>query len=114
MRSDIDDLEELLQESLDELRNGTNSEIFELGIAYTAIRDIAMSASWTILGAPCFSSDAPYRLPNPPPLEIGTYRQAMLARHSSTRGTEITVELDKAVKEIIDAPFGRWINSLRT
>jgi predicted nucleotidyltransferase len=113
MRSDIDDLEKLLQESVNELRNGTKSEVYELGITYTAIRDIAMSASWALLGAPCFSSDAPYRLPNPPPLQIGTYRQAMLARHSSTRGTEISVELDKAVKEIVDAPFGRWINSLR-
>jgi predicted nucleotidyltransferase len=113
MRRDINDLEELLQESVNELRNGTKSEVYELGIAYTAIRDIAMSASWAMLGVPCFSSDAPYRLPNPPPLQIGTYRQAMLARHSSTRGAEIPVELEMAVKEIVNAPFGRWINSLR-
>lgn len=113
MRSDIDDLEELLQESLNELRNGTKSEVYELGIAYTAIRDIAMSASWSILGAPCFSSDAPYRLPNPPPLQIGTYKQSMLARHSSTRGVEMSLDIDKAVKDIVNAPFGHWINSLR-
>lgn len=113
MSKDIRELEQLLQEAISELKNGTNSVVYELGIAYTAIRDIAMSASWALLGAPCFSSDAPYRLPNPCPLEFSTYNLAKLARHSSTRGAEIDGDLDRAVTEIIRAPFGQWVESLR-
>lgn len=113
MIKDIDELEQLLQEAIYELKNGTKSVVYELGIAYTAIRDIAMSASWALLGAPCFSSDAPYQLPKPCPLEFATYNQAKLARHSSTRGTEIETALDQAVDEIIRAPFGQWIETLR-
>jgi hypothetical protein len=113
MNRDIDELEELLHEAIYELANGTNSVVYELGIAYTAIRDIAMSASWSLLGAPCFSSDAPFRLPNPCPIEFTTYKQAKLARHSSTRGTEIETDLGQVVSEIIRAPFEQWIDSLR-
>ena len=86
MEKDIDDLEQLLQEAISELKNGTKSVVYELGIIYTAIRDIAMSASWSYLGRPCFSIDAPYKLPNPCPLKNSVYKTAMLARHSSTRG----------------------------
>lgn len=113
MSKDIDELEELLQEAIHELENGTKSVVYELGIAYTAIRDIAMSASWAFLGAPCFSSDAPYYLPNPCPLEFAAYRQAKLARHSSTRGTDISLDLEHTVNEIIRTPFSQWIESLR-
>lgn len=113
MLNDIDELEELLQEAIAELKNGTKSVVYELGIVYTAIRDLAMSASWALLGSPCFSSDAPYRLPKPCPLGFATYKQAKLARHSSTRGTEIEADLDQAVNEIICAPFEQWVESLR-
>jgi hypothetical protein len=103
----------LLQEAIHELKTGTKSVVYELGIVYTAIRDIAMSASWALLGTPCFSSDAPYRLPKPCPLEFVTYNQAKISRHSSTRGAEIEGDLDQAINEIICAPFEQWIESLR-
>ncbi len=89
MIDDINDLENLLQQAVTELKNGTRNIIYELGIIYTALRDLAMSASWTLLGVPCFSSNAPYKLPVHFPLSLATYKQAMLARHSSTRGTEL-------------------------
>ena len=113
MEKDIDDLEQLLQEAISELKNGTKSVVYELGIIYTAIRDIAMSASWSYLGRPCFSIDAPYKLPNPCPLKNSVYKTAMLARHSSTRGAVIESNLDSVVDEVIRVPFDRWVESLR-
>ncbi len=113
MNKDINELEELLQEAIHELKNGTKSFVYELGIAFTAIRDIAMSASWALLEVPCFSSDAPYQLPNPCPLDVATYNLAKLARHSSTRGIEIETDIDPAVNKIIRAPLETWIKSLR-
>ena len=113
MSADIDELESLLRDALKELSNGTRNVIYELGITYTALRDLAMSASWALLDRPCFSCDAPYQLPVRFPLRLSTYNQAMLARHSSTRGTELNFDLSQAVADITQAQFGQWLESLR-
>lgn len=113
MSNDINDLEILLQQALNELKVNTPNIIYELGIVYTALRDLAMSASWVLLKKPCFSSRAPYEIPIKLPLKYRTYQQIMLARHSSTRGVEVSYDLDSVVNEIINAPFSDWINSLR-
>lgn len=113
MTQDIDDLDKLLIEAIDEIGSGTNSLVYELGIAYTAIRDIAMSASWALLGAPCFSRRAPYELPVPCPLPLIAYEDAMLARHSSTRGVEISIDLERTAQEVVRAPWKQWVASLR-
>lgn len=113
MNQDISDLNRLLEEAIFELKNNTKSVIYEMGIAYTAIRDIAMAASWALSDRPCFSSNAPFLLPNPCPLDYETYNQARLARHSSTRGTEINACLESAVENLVSAPLRSWVNTLR-
>ncbi|MCP5130423.1 MAG: nucleotidyltransferase domain-containing protein [Pseudomonadales bacterium] len=113
MFQDIDDLETLLVEALEQISLGTNSLVYELGIAYTAIRDIAMAASWSLLGRPCFSRRAPYLLPVPFPLATEAYSGAMLARHSSVRGIDIDFHLEKIAKEVTHAPLRQWVNSLK-
>lgn len=113
MAQDILELESLLREAIEEIKSGTNSLVYELGIVYTAIRDIAMSASWAILEVPCFSRRAPYELPVPCPLPFEAYEDAMLARHSSTRGVEIRIDLERTTQEIVRAPWTQWVESLR-
>jgi hypothetical protein len=110
---DIDDLDTLLNEALTELVSGTENVIYELGIAYTAIRDLAMSASWSLLGSPCFSADAPYRLPLDPPLPRDVYHQTMMARHASTRGSQLNFDPTSTAKLITNAPLENWVASLR-
>lgn len=96
--TDISDLQLLLEQSLSELRRNTHSPVYELGLVYTAIRDIAMAASWAMLGNPSFSRYAPYQLPEKCPLPLDVYESAMRARHASTRGTpEPTNALDAAL-----------------
>ena len=109
---DIDDLAILLLESLNELATGTKNVIYELGIAYTAIRDLAMSASWSLLDTPCFAADAPFRLPLASPLSRSTFDQIRLARHASTRGAMLNFEPTKTARTVIEAPIERWIHSL--
>lgn len=112
-REDIDDLEEMLRESLREMQRGTANLIYELGIAYTAIRDIAMAASWTLLDRPCFSRDAPFRLPKPCPVSRNAYLGAMLARHSSTRGNDHKIETEDVATELLAAPILSWTRDIR-
>lgn len=111
--TDIDDLEGMLHDSLLEIEAGTNNLIFELGIAYTAIRDIAMAASWKMMGRPCFSRRAPYMLPVICPLPVDVYSGAMLARHSSTRGIDLDINATHIAKELLLSPVLHWVNEIR-
>ena len=111
--SDIADLERMLKDALLEIRAGSNSLVYELGIAYTAIRDIAMAASWRLLEKPTFSRYAPYILPTACPLPIDAYRGAMLARHRATRGTADPFDSRTVAAELTGAPILEWVNNLR-
>ncbi|MBI4965007.1 MAG: nucleotidyltransferase domain-containing protein [Desulfomonile tiedjei] len=112
-QSDISDLEFMLAESLMEIRSETNSLIYELGIVYTAIRDIAMAASWIILEKPSFSRYTPYILPTACPLPIDAYRGAMLARHQATRGTVYPFDPGVVASQVLASPVLEWANNLR-
>jgi hypothetical protein len=107
-KDDVLSLTELLSDSLEALRHGTNSEIYELGICYTALRDIAMSASWRQMGKPSFSRDAPYMLPVPVPVSRDAYVRAMGARHYSTRGGPLPQAVEETVREMLEAPLVDW------
>lgn len=112
-QSDITDLETILMDALLEIRSGTNSLVYELGIAYTAIRDIAMSASWTLLEKPDFSRYTPFALPVVCPLPIEAYRGAMLARHTATRGTAYPFNPQVIAAQLIAAPILDWVSDVR-
>ncbi len=112
-QSDITDLEHILKDALLEIRSGTNSLIYELGIAYTAIRDIAMSASWMLLEKPNFSRYTPYTLPVACPLPFDAYRGAMLARHQATRGTAYPFDLEVVATQLITTPILDWVGDVR-
>ncbi|HBO3622107.1 nucleotidyltransferase family protein [Pseudomonas aeruginosa] len=111
-KEDVIALRALLEDSLRELRNGTESRVYELGICYTAIRDIAMAASWKITGEPDFSKCAPYNLSYKCPLPLVAYEVGMLCRHSSTRGTACPQGIDFVVEDFVNAPLLEWVNLL--
>ncbi|MEW6422716.1 MAG: nucleotidyltransferase domain-containing protein [Deinococcota bacterium] len=111
---DIDDLEGMLHDSLIEIQARTTNLIYELGIAYTAMRDIAMAASWVLMDRPCFSRDAPFLLPSPCPISRKAYKGAMLARHSSTRGSDHNIQAEDIAKELLSAPIISWVRDLRS
>lgn len=110
---DIEELEGLLHESLTQIQDGTTNLVYELGITYTAIRDIAMAASWILLDRPCFSRDAPFHLPNPCPIPQKTYKGAMLARHSSTRGSDYDIQAEEVATDLLAAPLISWVEDIR-
>ncbi len=99
--------------SLKEIRSGSNNLIYELGIAYTAIRDIAMSASWFLMEKPSFSRYTPYLLPTACPLPIDAYHGAMAARHQSTRGTVYSFDSEAVASILLSTPILDWVNNLR-
>jgi hypothetical protein len=88
--------------------------IFELGLVHTAMRDIAMAASWKLLRRPTFARDAPFALPVPSPLRRDTYEQAMLARHRSTRGIPVIPDSSAVARAVLDADMSGWVDDIRS
>lgn len=113
-REDIAELESILEQSLHELHAETSSLVFELGVAYTALRDIAMSASWRLLGQPSFSVYAPYELPERPRLKVDAYRGMMLARHSSARGTPYPHNIEAIRYQLLASSLLNWTRAIRS
>lgn len=113
MADDLADLEHLLAESVHELKDGSPSQVYELGLAYTAIRDIAMSASWALLGKPSFSRYAPYKIPIPCPLPPAIYHTAMSARYASTRGLPLPMDYSAAAEYFKTSSVLEWAELVR-
>jgi hypothetical protein len=38
----------------------------------------------------------------------------MLARHSSTRGSEHEIDAERIAKELLAAPFSSWVKDIQT
>jgi hypothetical protein len=111
---DISDLRLLLEGSISELQSGTPNQVYELGLVYTAIRDIAMAASWSILGSPSFSRYAPYEISPTCPLPRLAYEVAMNSRHAATRGAHMPLDYDVTTRAVQTSPILEWVESVRT
>lgn len=109
---DIADLRVLLKGSIDELRTRSPSHVYELGIVYTALRDVAMSASWRLLGKPSFSRLAPYEIFPPCPLPRTVYDAAMRSRHASTRGSNHPADWPEAAAVVANSPLLEWVDQI--
>ncbi|WP_372485746.1 nucleotidyltransferase domain-containing protein [Stenotrophomonas sepilia] len=112
VREDISLFRAMLETSLGELRGGSSSRVFELGICHTALRDIAMSASYHLFERPNFSRYSPFHMP----VEIGVSREAyeisVKARHASTRGATSPDDIEFAISEFLDADLIRWAGAV--
>lgn len=111
-RDDIIQLRELLLNSLSEIRHGSPNLVYEYGLVYTALRDIAMSASLRLSGAHDFSRMAPYSLSLKCPLDLAIYQLSIEARHSSTRGTTMPGISDEDSFLLLATPLDAWIESI--
>lgn len=109
---DIADLRLLLIGSIDELRSNSPSQVYELGLVYTALRDVAMSASGQLLGRHSFSRNAPYEVSPPCPLPRFAYDTAMKSRHASTRGAVRPEKVDEAIEAILSSPLIEWVDTI--
>lgn len=110
---DIANLEILLEEALVELQKNSPNLIYELGIIYTALRDIAMVASSRLLKKPNFSRNSPYKLPITFPIPMDIYQGMMQARLISTRDMTCTVDFEKLRNIVISLPIKKWVDSVK-
>lgn len=89
--------------------------VYEMGLIYVCLRNIAMAASWTLRGVPDFSRYSPFELPHvrPVPLSRGEFDMAMRCRLAGQRGLSPPLVAASQVREIHDR-IDRWIAELIT
>ena len=109
---DFCSLSELLDDSLSEMKI-TNSEVFEIGIIYTVLRDIAMVASTVLCDRPCFSRYSPYKIPLKIPLSQDLYESMIEARLTSTRGLKFTGDPNRIINELVSSDIKCWVQELK-
>lgn len=114
LEEDLNDLTTILCDALTELRMCTPSTVYELGLAYTATRDIAMSASWSLLERPSFSRYVPYQIPIDFPIPRDIFDTAVGARHASTRGSRPPDRWKSAAEFFQSSPLLDWALRVRS
>lgn len=110
---DFDSLSQLLISSLDEIDKGTNSIIFEFGVVYTALRDIAMISSTKLCDCPCFSRYSPYVIPVDFPVEKELYDLMVCSRLASTRGIYFSDQEKVKLASISSCDIRGWLGDLK-
>jgi len=86
---DIAAFRQTLKDVPNQLKIAEYNAIYELGVLYVCVRNIAMSASWHLCQQPDFSRMSPYRLGKQVPacpLPIEEYERSMSCRMASQRG----------------------------
>jgi hypothetical protein len=101
-QSDVADLITLLESVPQSTRKSPNNAIYEYGIVYVCLRNIAISASYHLGPKLDFSRYAPYLLGDASlPLARGCYERAFQCRASGQRGCAPPVGV--TLKEVVDA-----------
>jgi hypothetical protein len=110
--AEIDALISMARAASDELSDGTVSPVFELGLLYTASRDVAMAAAPHLLGRFTFSRFAPLFYTDPAfPLSRAEYEFLMQCRRATTRGISVPCDVSPADAVLRKLPLLlNWFN----
>jgi len=86
---DIRGLRDILSSIPDQIAKNPQNLIYELGLAYVCLRNIAMTASSVLCETAIFSRSSPFELPEiGQPMSKADYDLLTQCRHASTRGTQ--------------------------
>ncbi|MEQ5796265.1 nucleotidyltransferase domain-containing protein [Paracoccus sp. NFXS7] len=86
---DIRGLHNILRSVPGHIAQSPHNVIYELGIAYVCLRNIAMTASSVLCEKVLFGRNSPFELPEiDPPVTKEDYSILAQCRHASTRGAE--------------------------
>jgi hypothetical protein len=108
---DISGLHSILLSIPDHVTRSPQNVVYELGLAYVCLRNIAMTASSVLCENPAFGRYSPFELPEiAPPISKTDYAILAKCRHASTRGTEAPkVNID--VKTVLRNSL-RWVEAV--
>jgi hypothetical protein len=99
-----------------QLRKSPHNAIYELGIMYVCVRNVAMSASWHLCDAPDFSRLSPFQLGGdvpPCPLSRAEYERSMSCRMASQRGLKLPGNVDVSLAMAYHESVAPWLVQVR-
>jgi hypothetical protein len=87
--ADVKGLHNILRSIPNQIARSPQNLVYELGITYVCLRNIAMTASSVLCEKVAFGRYSPFVLPKiAPPISKEDYAHLAQCRHASTRGTE--------------------------
>ena len=104
-RHDIKGLRDILRSIPDQIAQNPQNLIYELGLAYVCLRNIAMTASSVLCETAIFSRCSPFHLPEiGQPISNADYDLLTQCRHASTRGAkapEVDIDVSTVLHECL-------------
>lgn len=113
--ADVDAFIEIAGDLPSQLDRAACNAVYEMGVLYVCLRNVAMSGSATLTGRPDFTRMAPYRLAGCPTLAVpeDEYHLSMLCRLAGQRGLPLPSEVTPArVLRYHSEAFG-WMLAIR-
>jgi len=99
---DIKGLHDILRSIPDQITQSPQNVVYELGLAYVCLRNIAMTASSVLCERADFGRYSPFNLPEiDPPISRDDYALLARCRHASTRGTiapEVNIDVSTVLR----------------
>lgn len=95
----------------------SQNAVYEMGVLYVCLRNVAMSGSWFLAARPDFTRDAPFHL-SPSLSSFGvshlSYRRSMACRQASQRGADAPgMVSEQEVLKMVDAT-APWMALIRS
>jgi hypothetical protein len=86
--ADVASFQKVLSGIPEQVGHNENNAIYEAGLMYVCLRNIAMAASWVLCELPDFSRSSPFRLTkfDPCPISARDYQITMACRMAGQRG----------------------------
>lgn len=113
--ADVDAFIAIAADLPSQLDHAACNAVYELGVLYVCVRNVAMSASAYLNGRPDFTRMAPYRLRGGPDFRVhaAEYHVSMLCRLAGQRGLSLPADISPDRVRAYHARAVEWMMALR-
>jgi hypothetical protein len=111
---DVASFQQVLAGIPEQVTAHANNAIYEAGLVYVCLRNIAMAASWILCETPDFSRYSVFKLSGIEscPISVGEFDITMACRMAAQRGLEPPPSVDRAFVLDVFARLDPWIKDL--
>lgn len=112
---DVSSFQKVLRGIPEQISKNRSNAVYETGLAYVCIRNIAMAASWTLCEKPDFSRYSPFKLKtiSQCPIKKDEYEVSMACRMASQRGAPPPTRVNAEYLIDIYNRVEPWVEEIR-
>jgi hypothetical protein len=111
---DVQSFHKILKGIPDQVNENQYNAIYETGLIYVCVRNIAMAASWALCDKPDFSRYSPFHLRyvRESPISLDSYEITMACRMAAQRGLEPPLGVDAEFALRMYGQLDPWIDEI--